>query len=858
MGVSFKLAIAYLKNQKSRTIALIIGITLAVMLVFGFNSIRESQSRNQLGNIYKTYGSYDITFNNINKDVASKLENDKSIENSSQSLDLGEILDKNGNLVELNSSNKDFLNQNMYTLKKGRLPQKEGEIVLEKKSIERMGLSANLNQDLSFKIKKEYKDGNNINQVFMKECKFKLVGIVERPSKVYDEPYNLRAFTYFEEGKSNLLPNNLVTYDGVLTLKSNHSNATNIANKFDKMYKSTYTTEESFISENTLLVIALEQYNSAQNSGSVDHIEVLVIITATFLIYNIFNISLTEMINQIGLLRTIGASKKHVRMIIAFQSFIVLIIGTILGLLLGIVFSYIGIKAYNYMFMDFNEVRLYISFNNIVLAIKVGVFTVFVSSIIQVYLAGRISPLNALRKADKSSGKQKNRFYHKWIKKIFGITGEMAYKNVWRNKVKAIVSILAISMGGILFIDDISTARNNPYKYMDPQITSIPQDSFKLKYDTYNTDENFVGYTDKDIEQILKIDGVEDINTKINSDGFININSESLQKGFKEKYGIKDKDKVVECSMKIKGYDDKKFNSFKEFIDKGTIPLQNNKSGEYPNAMIFNYYYCPSDHTYKEAIKGLKIGDIIEVKLPILNDKGTLEYKPSKVRVSAFLNTEWRFKVSDIVEDNLEVIIPQQELINYTGKNTYNELFIKSKTDKSSNVNKKLNTMFNEKNSFKTIDSRFVREKKVEDGMKELMQTTLIEVSFLLLIAGLNIFITIKTNLLIRMNEFATLRALGMDVKQIKAMIFKESLIYALISSVIAIAIGGYNNYKFLIKANELYKHGFGSNNTIPIKLPILESIEFTIIAIIMCVLAVYASKKKIEKLNIVEGLNIS
>ncbi|MGL5560428.1 MAG: ABC transporter permease, partial [Paraclostridium dentum] len=385
-----------------------------------------------------------------------------------------------------------------------------------------------------------------------------------------------------------------------------------------------------------------------------------------------------------------------------------------------------------------------------------------------------------------------------------------------------------------------------------------PQDSFKLKYDTYNTDENFVGYTDKDIEQILKIDGVEDINTKINSDGFININSESLQKGFKEKYGIKDKDKVVECSMKIKGYDDKKFNSFKEFIDKGTIPLQNNKSGEYPNAMIFNYYYCPSDHTYKEAIKGLKIGDIIEVKLPILNDKGTLEYKPSKVRVSAFLNTEWRFKVSDIVEDNLEVTIPQQELINYTGKNTYNELFIKSKTDKSSNVNKKLNTMFNEKNSFKTIDSRFVREKKVEDGMKELMQTTLIEVSFLLLIAGLNIFITIKTNLLIRMNEFATLRALGMDVKQIKAMIFKESLIYALISSVIAIAIGGYNNYKFLIKANELYKHGFGSNNTIPIKLPILESIEFTIIAIIMCVLAVYASKKKIEKLNIVEGLNIS
>ncbi|SDL46436.1 ABC transporter permease [Romboutsia lituseburensis] len=855
MKQSLILAIAYLKKQKSRTTALIIGITLAVMLVFGFNVIRESQSKNQLESIYKTHGSYDITFNNVNKDVASKLENDKAFKNSSESADLGEILDENGALIELNASNENYLNQNMYSLKKGRLPQKEGEIALEEKSIERMGLSTDLNQDLKFKIKKEYKDKNNINQVFMKEHKFKLVGIVERPSKVYDEPYNLRAFTYFEEGKSNLIPDNLITYDGVLTLKSDHSGATNKANEFDKMYKSTYTTDESFISENSLLVIALDQYNSS--TQSVDHTEILVIITAIFLIYNIFNISLTEMINQIGMLKTIGASKKHIRMIIAFQSFIVLIIGTVLGILLGIVFSYIGIKIYNYLFMDFNKVILYISFNNILLAIKVGVFTVFISSAIQIYSAGKISPINALRKVDKSSGKQKNRFYHKWIRKIFGISGEMAYKNVWRNKVKAIVSILAISMGGILFINDMSKARNNPFKYMDPKIVSIPQDSLNLKYDIYNTDENFVGYTDKDIEQILKIDGVKDINTKVYSNGFINMNPESLQKAYKEKYGFSDKYKVIECSMKIKGYDDKQLNSFKEFIDKGTIPLSSNKVGQYPNAMVFNYYYCPKEYRYKEAIKGLKIGDIIEVKVPVLNEKNIIEYKNSKIRVSAFLNTTWSLKGSDVVEDNLDVIVPQKEVTNYTGKNTYNEIFVKSQTDKSSNINKKLSNMFNEKDSFKTIDSRFAREKKVEDGMKELMQTTLIEVSFLLLIAGLNIFITIKTNFLIRMNEFATLRALGMGIKQIKIMILKESLIYALTSSVIAIVIGGYNNFNFLIIANEMYKHGFGSNNTIPIKLPILEAIEFTIIAIVMCILATYVSKKKIEKLNIVEGLKI-
>ncbi|MDO7203631.1 hypothetical protein Q5M85_04780 [Paraclostridium bifermentans] len=42
-----------------------------------------------------------------------------------------------------------------------------------------MGLSDDLNQEINFKIVKYYVDKNNENQIFSKDKKFKLVGIIK-------------------------------------------------------------------------------------------------------------------------------------------------------------------------------------------------------------------------------------------------------------------------------------------------------------------------------------------------------------------------------------------------------------------------------------------------------------------------------------------------------------------------------------------------------------------------------------------------------------------------------------------------------------------------------------------------------
>ena len=206
MKVYIHLALSYLKKQKGRTVALVLGVALAVMLVFAFNVISESQSRNQLANIYKMYGTYQGIFTNLMKDKLGQIKNDKDVAQSAAATNFGNIVADNGLSMILNSSDKDYIEMNGYKLVKGRLPNSQGELVLEAQALDKMGLKEELGKTIDFKIKKQYTDGKGMKQVHIEKRKFKLVGILDKPKQYYDGIYSLKGFTYFKEDEENIIP----------------------------------------------------------------------------------------------------------------------------------------------------------------------------------------------------------------------------------------------------------------------------------------------------------------------------------------------------------------------------------------------------------------------------------------------------------------------------------------------------------------------------------------------------------------------------------------------------------------------------------------------------------------------------
>ncbi|AFS79573.1 ABC transporter permease protein [Gottschalkia acidurici 9a] len=849
MKIYIKLAFAYLKKQKARTFSMILGVCLAVMLVFGYDVINESHNKKQLDIIYQMYGSYDGIYNNLNKDELEKIKSDKDVKRSGGVAVLGEIISDNGTIIKLNSSDKNYLEMLDYSIKKGRLPSKDSEIVLESQALKHMNINEELNQTIKFKVKKEYEDEFGVNQIFIETRDFKLVGITDKSDYHYkNDWYQFRAFTFFKEGENHVLPENLITYESIVKFKSK-SSTSGIRKKLRDLAEK-YDTDKDSIRENELLVMAKNEY--ILSSGDY-RVQIYVVATSMILIYNMFNMSLMDMIRQIGLLRAVGVSKKKIRLIIGTQSIFILFIGTLLGLIFGLVYSYFGIKVFgsNVIDIDINVSNkdIYISMKSIIIAITVGTVSVLLSTIIPIWISGRISPMEAFKKTDKTSIFGKRRLIHKITKKLFGVTGEMAYSNIGRNKFRSLISIIAISMGGTLFIQHMSVYNNEEYMGSAPTYLKMQGSSIKL-YSDISSDINFVGYTDKDIQEISKIDGVTNIKTKINLYGFLKTEANELDE---EYIGSKidiESTGTIESDMRISGYNSESLSKLEKYIEEGEII--ENQTEKYPSAIVCNYYYNRNRKDPK-IIKNLKIGDILTIKIPEFKED-KISYKDQKVRVGAFLKEGWIYEGDSTFGYCPEIIIPDKYIIDMSNKNTYNEVFLETDEEKDSKVYSEIKEMFKDKSFVEIYNLKEEKKLDLESPMQR-KREYLIIISLILSIAVINIYGTMKTSLLIRINEFSVLKAIGMTSKQLKNMILKETIIYGLLSSIVAATIGTYEYYGFASFVNNQLKEAFNISNSVKFNIPIIEIMQFTTVTMLVCIAVAYLFRKEIDKLSIVEGL---
>lgn len=841
------LSIRYMKNQKGRTLSLIIGVALAVMLVFSLNVVPETQSKIETEKAYETYGDYHVEYNNLEKNTIDKIKNEKNIRDMYSVVNLGNLINQNGISMSLDSYNKEFVGEYCYKLLKGDVPKNEHEIVLESKALEEMGLDDSLNKEINFTIEKQYKDENGKNKLFNKECSLKLVGIISKPKEYYKdyEYHQLKAFTFYKEGSDSFIPKELIKYGGVLSFNTK-------APQMNKMYEiqGKYGLSESDFTGNVGLIQTLNIYDTSETTSFDTNNKLLPMFAAVLVIYNIFNMILVDMTNQIGILKAIGASKKHIRTIVLVQSLIVLLAGIIVGLLLGMFLSYIGLAI-----IYKGIISLYISKTSLFEPIAMASVTVLLASIVPIYKCAKISPIEAIRKTNKSKYKQKNRFYHKLIRKIFGVTGEMAYKNVWRNKVTTMLSVLAISLGGGLYIRNMAFYNDDSSnEKTSMQVMSMGDKDINLIHNRYNVDNSFAGYTNEDLEKVSQIDNIKSIEASTSLYGFLKPGISNLRNEYIKFENISQQQKVLETNLWIQGYDENSLKEFDKYIEKGTTSL-NKSTDKYPNALVYNHFYSDGNNE-KEILKELKLEDLLTTKIPVIKD-GKKVYEDVTVKVAGILNRDWgkEREIGDF--SSIQVIVPQDALWKIAGRDTYNKISMKIKDGSDKEVHKDLEEIFKNE-PYKEIESKYKYNQYYEKQEVELKRVVLLTVSLVLIISSLNILCTIKTNLLIRTNEFATLRAIGMSMKKLKSMIIKEAIIYGLLGSIIAGIVGIYDHYKFVSMVNKINESGFGIKDTMAFNVPILPIIQYMSVCILICIIAVLLTKKKIEKLSIVEGLRVN
>ena len=193
-------------------------------------------------------------------------------------------------------------------------------------------------------------------------------------------------------------------------------------------------------------------YIGAQMESSVDLLTavamalilIVIIFTGYLIIYNIFQISVSNDIRFYGLLKTIGATGKQLKRIVLMQALLLSVIGIPMGLAAG---YGIGALILPRVMETTAVTTSELSVNPLLFLISAlfGLVTVIISCRKPGKIAARVSPIEAIRYSEGQTPRRKTRRSRK-ESSIFG----MAFANLGRSRKRTAVTILSLSLAVLL------------------------------------------------------------------------------------------------------------------------------------------------------------------------------------------------------------------------------------------------------------------------------------------------------------------------------------------------------------------------------------------------------------------------
>ena len=177
---------------------------------------------------------------------------------------------------------------------------------------------------------------------------------------------------------------------------------------------------------------------------------VLFMFCGYLLIYNVFEIAVTNDIRQYGLLRTVGTTSKQIKRLVNRQALYLFLIGTLLGLIFGTLLGCsILPAAFRIFAVDYSggniEVGTLPYLGIIAGAILFSGLTVYISTRKSVKKASRVSPIEAIRYVEKDTVSIKR-------KKIDAgaVIPRMAKANLQRNKRRTVFIVISLTLSIVL------------------------------------------------------------------------------------------------------------------------------------------------------------------------------------------------------------------------------------------------------------------------------------------------------------------------------------------------------------------------------------------------------------------------
>ena len=843
MSILNRLTIKNLRLNKKRTIVTIIGIILSTALMVGigllFSSFQDLMIRDTIG--YS--GKYEAKYNDVDLIKLNDIKNKNFTYFYEKPIGFSKTQSSNEYkpYMYITSVNREYFDE--LKLIEGNIPKNENEIVISNHVITNGGLDYKVGDIVTFTYGSRNINGNItlanselVDGEFLTNDgthTYKIVGIVDRSNF---ESYSASGYTAFtvdvnsDNGNVNLYVmfnknKNIIKQSEELAKELNYNGDINYNSTLLALYgESTYGNVMS--SMGGMMIIMLS----------------LVSIGCIIVIYNSFAISVMERKREFGLLSSIGATKKQIKKSVFYEA---LVVGVI-GIVFGILGAYIGIGTViliiNNLISDMLEYKLHLVTNLLFIIIPVifMIIVIGVSAFIPSRRASKVSPIEAIRQNDDIKINKKKIRTSKLVLKLFGIEGEIALKNIKRNKKKYRVTIVSLFISIVLFISFSS--------YMNYTLNTASSVMGEVPYDyqiSYFGDDNNKEALDKINEIVKSSDVKEYVSYSVGNLSIIGdyTYSDEYLDFYKSAYGddgIKALNNLKYQSIYILVLDDNSYNKYKKLIglDKDSVILLNKFKGvSYGNNNRVNY-----------DIPVINSGDI-NIKICNFddNDEDVDTTKYCNKNIDNIFVTNKSF---DLIEefsymDDFKLIVNKKlydsisdgdadfTQFNIISDNTNNIDKLTKELDKYNNVN-----YINIKESMKQTNNLILIVKILMYGF----------ISLVTLIGVTSVFNTISTSMALRKREFAILRSIGLTRGGFNKMLFFESLFFGMKSLIFALPVS--------IGVTILIHYSLSDMMSISTIIIPWKAIIISIVSVfIIVLLTMMYSSSKIKKHNIIEQI---
>ncbi|TQQ84417.1 ABC transporter permease [Peptacetobacter hominis] len=855
-----------MKKNKSRTIMMFLVVISVTAFLLSMDMIGISQTYNNAEAYKKAYGDYHSEYVDISREKMAKVAADKRIEYSDNVQNLGFLVnEENGTKVELKSFdgyNDDSGNyfDRKAQIMEGRAPKNNNEIVVDTDSANNLGISENpIGKTITFELRKSYKLPNGEEKLYSEKKTFKVVGLVKREygeinaNIVGLEQKRGLSYTYGNFDGQSIIPEEAVTYDIITRFDSGNSmdDEVKVSGILEKI-ATDYELGRTSLTPNSNYLSELYKINDIKDITFIGYDTIVLVITVILLVFNMFNIIWGEYIREISMLRLIGATKKNIRRMVMYQSLILMVFGTAIGIAVGFIVTKLGLMLSRDDVTKITGVasKIYVDTDVILKTVVFSVGAIIIATIPPIIKVGRVGCMDAITVSGSKSGRGKQSKIGSIVQNKIGIHRYMGIRNLWIKKTRTLVSILTIALCGYMIMYTFSSMQTE----VDDKIRRIYYKyDIKVSQGIYNDVESFK-ISKNTIENIKDMDGVAGIYPNFDGEATFVTDKDNINEYFKEYYGLDGSEKT-EYKTHLRFYPNEMIKDRVEpyMMDNKTTEDIEGKTDGYINVAVFNSFYDPiKTHTYYKIYKDLKVGDIITIGVNYHNgDK--IEKKNLDVRVGAILEQNWQSQGDALMPYRFEVITSEKNMKEIVGFEAYNNLGVNYTDLENTSDNKKVE-MYVKENipGAISIKESFLQQQNSEQAKSESRGAT--NAILVLIISGISIFCTVKSNLMERRKEIFTMRALGMSLKDMNKMNMYESVTYAVLSITVGIAISTYKLIEFVNWNNYAYTN-FGIEHFMDFTFPYKEAIAFALVALITCIVSVKLANRNFRNKEISDGM---